>query len=325
MKTVRDLTQSLSAEPKRFLMTLFKGEGKSIHTIGAYAADLAKFFRFLAGEQLSYRTVGRQDMEKFSTTLDTISPRSMARLMTTVRSFYKWLNMNGIFENSIWGWLQLPKFRKPLPVPLTQTEMHNLLETAKANPFGKSLMKWRQDYLMIRLAYSAGLRLMEIVRLRVNALDLTGKTIMVVQSKGDKDRLVPIDDGTVLTLSEFLKDFPPAGPESLLFRNTRRFRYSEQGLRRYFQAMVKKYAKHAGLGKNVHPHIFRHSFAVHLLEGGADLRAIQEMLGHSDVSTTQLYTNVSPAHLEKQYRSGHPLANGSVGRPAEWLTPVNQN
>jgi site-specific recombinase XerD len=164
---------------------------------------------------------------------------------------------------------------------------------------------------MVRLLYATAMRLMDLVPLKPGDLDLAENQILINRSKGGRSRWVDVDGGTKILLTEFLGKFPRA-PENPLFKNRRKKEFSAGALRRYIQQKLKRYAKIAGIKKRVYPHLLRHSCAVHMLNHDADLKAIQDLLGHTSISTTQIYLQMSNQFRKKEYHASHPLAKGLI-------------
>ena len=230
-------------------------------------------------------------------------PSTRARKAAAIRSFFKRRVVTGLADSDPTQALASPRLESTLPRTLTVEEVEKLLSKPKASPGGL------RDRALLETLYGAGLRASEALTLRLQDIDLEVGFVRTV-GKGDKERIVPLGRMAMEAIRAYNERGRPflGGPGTLkspeLFLNQRGRRLSRQGL----HAIIKRYAREAGLPDDVSAHTLRHSFATHLLEGGADLRAVQEMLGHADLSTTQIYTHVTTAHLQRIYREAHPRA-----------------
>jgi integrase/recombinase XerC len=233
-----------------------------------------------------------------------IATTSISRKLSAVRSFYRYLSREKIIDNNPVDGMSSPRLEKRLPEFLTIEEVNSLL----ASPDAKSPAGMR-DRAIIELIYAAGLRVSEIAGLDIEDVDLASRTIRVL-GKGNKERIAVIGEPARAALLSYLEN----GRQKLKGNNrcSRLFiNYQGQPLTsRWMQMLVSKYAAACGLQKKVHPHTLRHTFATHLLDGGADLRVVQELLGHSNLSTTQIYTHITKAQAKKIYLSSHPMAIG---------------
>ncbi len=286
-------------------------------TLRAYLGDLRQFVRFL--QEKSPRHASADGLVKvdvfllrayFSSVHGEAEAASVERKLVSLRSFFAYLVHEGLAENNPAKLLSLPKKAKKLPVHLDVDEIFNLLDQAfEDTPLGL------RDKAIWEICYGCGLRVGEVVGLSLKSLDLTDGTVRVF-GKGGKERLVPLYPQVVHSLQEYLdrrgellaKAKTP-DPDAL-FLNARGGRLSA----RWVEKMVDKVMLRAGTGWKISPHALRHTFATHLLDGGADLRAIQELLGHESLSTTQRYTHVGINHLVSVYDNAHPLANRDAER-----------
>jgi len=295
-----------------FLLHLRLERNLSAHTLDGYARDLNRFMTCLPTRSLG--TVERGDIERFVTWLSSshgLGARSRARALSAVRTFFKFLVREGLRPDDPTEGVPLPKLGRPLPLTLSASEVVALTEV----PAGADPRKIR-DAAMIELLYATGLRVSELIGLTLSDVDLD-RGLVRTTGKGSKTRIVPLGSHAITRLHRYLD---VARPE-LLDRATRR------GLRRLPEALfisargkgltrqgfhknLKRYARALGLDERVSAHKLRHSFATHLLEGGADLRSVQSMLGHQDLRTTQIYTHVSRRTLHQVYDKAHPLARG---------------
>jgi len=284
-----------------FLRYLRQERGYSPHTLRAYARDLRDFGEFLGGRSLLEADL--QDLRAWIMHLRAkVSARTVARKLSALKSFYRYLLKRGFLQETRLLVLSGPKLSRDLPRVLTVDEALALVEA----PQGEDFFTLR-DRVALELLYGSGLRASEVCGLRLGDLHL-GARLVRVRGKGRKERLVPLGRKTLEALRAYLpvrKSFLESrGKESehLLLN-----RQGEALSPRSLQRLVKRYARALGLA-GVHPHALRHSFATHLLESGADLRSIQEMLGHSRLTTTERYTHLDLGHLSRVYDAAHPRA-----------------
>ncbi|MBN1630919.1 MAG: site-specific tyrosine recombinase XerD [Thermoleophilia bacterium] len=277
-------------------------KGLSERTVEAYGRDLEQFAAYLAAKGVSLQSASAEDIRAFLAE-GVWRPSTRARKTAAIRSFYKGAVIEGTLTSDPSRSLAGPRMDSRLPRVLTVQEVESLLMLPKADPRGL------RDRALLETLYGAGLRASEVLGLRLQDLDLEVGFVRTI-GKGDKERVVPLGRKACEALRIYNERGRPAlggagrlkAPE--LFLNSRGRRMSRQGLHQ----IIKHYVHEAGLPDDVSAHTLRHSFATHLLEGGADLRAVQEMLGHADLSTTQIYTHVTAAHLQKIYREAHPRA-----------------
>ncbi|MBP7779011.1 MAG: site-specific tyrosine recombinase XerD [Acidobacteria bacterium] len=285
----------------RYLAHLELERRVSPHTRSAYALDLGKLAAFAAGEGTLVERLGLDALERFVRTLmaEGRSPRSVGRLVAAVRGFYRFASAEHAVENPA-SQLQAPRAWKPLPKFLTVDEVDALLGAPDvAGPRGV------RDRALLELLYATGLRVSELLGLTLAQVDLEGG-VVTTMGKGRKERVVPIGDEAVRWIRRYLAEgrgrLVGARPQPRLFVNTRGGSLSRMG----FWKILRAYGVAAGVSRAISPHVLRHSFATHLLERGADLRAIQMMLGHADLSTTQIYTHVLDERLRSVYERFHP-------------------
>jgi integrase/recombinase XerD len=274
-------------------------------TLDAYARDLRLLLEFLRTRNTDPLAVELAGLEAFVRDLmqREYSPRSVARLVACVRGFYRFLVIDKRLARNPAADLRAPRAWQALPESVPLDAIDRLL----AQPDVATAAGVR-DRALIELLYATGLRVSELVNLKLTDLDL-GRGVLTCMGKGSKQRMVPIGDAACAWVERYLREARPAllaGKSSpALFVNQRQAHaLSRSG----FWRILSGYAKAAGLSEHVSPHVLRHSFATHLLENGADLRAIQMMLGHADVSTTQIYTHVLEARLRSVYEQFHPRA-----------------
>ena len=289
----------------RFLHFLVVEKGLSQNTLEAYSRDLIQYFRFLESLGITDLSQTQSDtLYEYLGTLRTrkLSSRTQARILSALRSFYRFLQEESLRKDNPTLPLQSPKPKRTLPKTLSELEVETLIHQPKTDsPRGL------RDAAMLETLYATGLRVSELISLTLDQLELEAHLIRTM-GKGSKERLVPIGNAASLSLMEYLqKGRPPLLKHSMVpwvFLNNRGGRLSRQG----FWKILGQYGRQAGILKKISPHTLRHTFATHLLEGGADLRSIQTMLGHADISTTQIYTLVTHEHLREAYRRYHPRA-----------------
>jgi integrase/recombinase XerC len=269
----------------------------------AYGGDVARFARWGADEQLDPAAVSAGDLRRYAASLSRhgLAATSLARAIASLRAFYRSLRERGEVRQNPAELLTLPKRPRNLPHVLRPEELSALLDRISVTtPLDA------RDRAMLELAYASGLRAEELVTLELDSVDFDAEQVRI-EGKGSKTRVVPVGEPALRALRSYVERARPAlahdGEPALLLSKSGR-RLSTSDVRR----RLRIWSARAGLGGSVHPHALRHSFATHLLDGGADLRAIQELLGHSTISTTQVYTRVESARLRRAYASSHPRA-----------------
>lgn len=288
---------------ERFKIYLRLEKGVSAHTLEAYMMDVIKFEKFMCtdGKQLTDAVL--EDFRAFLETLNEVGihPRSQARLLSSLRSFYGFLLLDGYIDTNPIERLKSPKIGVHLPDVLTLDEVDRIIGAVDL-----SMLEGQRNRAIIELMYSCGLRVSEVCNLRISDLYLTEEFIRVT-GKGDKQRLVPISPRAIEELNYYFNDRDhiniKPGYIDYVFVSERR---GKSLSRITVFRMVKELVKIAGINKNVSPHTFRHSFATHLLEGGANLRVIQAMLGHESIATTEIYTHIDRARLREEIMLHHP-------------------
>lgn len=287
----------------RYLHHLIVEKGLSRNTIEAYARDLRGYSVFLQEHSGSDSlTVSSDKFIYYFKLLRTekLSPRSLARNISTLKGFYKFLLQEGVLEENPLRHLRTPRVIPRLPEILTREDVEQVLAQVKAEkPLGL------RDRAMLEILYATGLRVSELVHLSVHDVDLEVGYLRT-KGKGSKERIVPIGGAAIRALKDYLQGsrqvsaVKAEGQTLFLGRGGRGI--TRQG----FWKLLRRYASTAGIRKKITPHTLRHSFATHLLEGGADLRSVQSMLGHADIATTQIYTHVSRDHLKRLHQKYHP-------------------
>ncbi|MDR1557615.1 MAG: site-specific tyrosine recombinase XerD [Tannerellaceae bacterium] len=274
----------------------------SPHSVEAYLRDLDKLLHFMESEGLTYSGLTYTDLQQFVARLhDTgILPRSQARILSGIRSFYRFLMLDGYISTDPTELLESPKTGTKLPDILSVREINDILDTIDL-----SLPEGQRNRAMLETLYSCGLRVSELTSLRYSDVYFEEGFIRV-EGKGGKQRLVPISETAMHEIRNYLHDrrliSVRKGHEDILFLSRRGTALS----RIMVFHIIKQQAAMAGIHKNVSPHTFRHSFATHLLEGGANLRAIQEMLGHEKITTTEIYTHIDREFLRREILEHHP-------------------
>ena len=287
----------------RYLDYLSVEKGLSLNTIAAYRNDLNRLQRSVArGAKPEGATRANLLNVLQQMRLDGRSPRSVARWIVAIKGFFAYLLAEGVIEEDPSAHLDSPRVWRTLPKVLTFQEVEALLEApVRSEPRGM------RDAAMMEVLYGTGLRVSELLRLHLGDLHLDAGYLRC-WGKGSKERVVPLGGEADATLQCYLAEARPAmlaGKRTdTLFVNARGLALTRQG----FWKMIKRYGVSAGIGTPLSPHVVRHSFATHLLENGADLRAVQLMLGHADISTTQIYTHVNRERLRRLYEDFHPRA-----------------
>jgi integrase/recombinase XerD len=290
-----------------FVMHVRVEKGLSANTISAYKRDLLKFEEFAKKRKLTLESISRDDLVDFLAGLYRLKleSRTVARQLVTLRNFFRFAQIQELITDDPSINLESPKIRRHLPGYLRLEEVEKLLE----QPDSKTPTGLR-DRAMLEVLYSTGLRVSELISLGVS--DLDGKVGCVrCIGKGDKERIVPVGKKALGIVDKYLREGRPqllrnakASSGPALFINRRGSALSRVGVWKILSA----YGRRAGLRMALTPHMLRHSFATHLLEGGADLRSVQLMLGHADISTTQIYTHVVEERLKQVYKAHHPRA-----------------
>ena len=290
-----------------FLMHVRVEKGLSANTISAYKRDLLKFEEFAKKRKLTLESIGRDDLVDFLAGLYRLKleSRTVARQLVTLRNFFRFAQVQDLIPEDPSINLESPKIRRHLPGYLRLEEVEKLLE----QPDSKTPTGLR-DRAMLEVLYSTGLRVSELIGLGVSDLDSKVGCVRCI-GKGDKERIVPVGKKALGTVDKYLRDGRPqlvrdakASSGPALFVNRRGAALSRVGVWKILSA----YGRRAGLRVALTPHMLRHSFATHLLERGADLRSVQLMLGHADISTTQIYTHVVEERLKQIYKAHHPRA-----------------
>jgi integrase/recombinase XerD len=302
MVDVQPGNKSTEAIIDKFLDTIWMERGLSANTLGAYRADLMALKRWLAQQDKSLIYATRADLLEFIAwrTKEGAKPRSTARQLSSFRRFYRFLLRERVLGEDPTLKIDMPKIGRSLPVTLSEGEVEELLNAPEvSDPLG------HRDRAMLEVLYATGLRVSELINLKQSQVNLN-QGVLRIQGKGDRERLIPIGDEAQRWVREF-----QAGPrvEILLERQTEYLfptRRGDRMTRQAFWHIIKRYAKKAEIGGKLSPHTLRHAFATHLLNNGADLRVVQMLLGHSDLSTTQIYTHVARERMKELHEQHHP-------------------
>lgn len=288
----------------RFISYLRVERGLAANTVEAYGRDVRGFLDFLADRRMGPEEVGHRELLQYLQELyQRLSPRSVARKTVSVRAFYRYLILDGYLNNDPTETLEAPRTLQSLPKYLSQEEVERLLQLPDVTtPHGL------RDRTMLEVLYASGLRVSELVRLRLENVNFEVGFVRIV-GKGNKERIVPLGETARDWIRRYLTEaYPKFQPKAA---GSRALFLSQKGgsmSRQNFWMIVEKLGRRMGLNRRLSPHVLRHSFATHLLENGADLRAVQMMLGHADISTTQIYTHVTRERMKKIYDQLHPRA-----------------
>lgn len=294
-----DLYQNEVLKYKTYLL-LEKGLSKN--TIDAYLEDVSKLLLFFDSEKVGFKDIKLDHLQQFVAQLYDlgINARSVSRILSGVRSFFNFLLIEGYIDSDPTELLETPKHGLKLPVVLSLTEIEQILSVIDL-----STAEGQRNRAIIEVLYSCGLRISELVNLKFSNLFLD-KGFIRVEGKGEKQRLVPISNIAIKEINNYLPDrkqiTPQKGFEDIVFLSKRKTPISRIMVFHF----IKEYAALAGIKKNISPHTFRHSFATHLLEGGANIRAIQQMLGHEKITTTEIYTHLDREYLRQEIIEHHP-------------------
>ena len=298
---MKSKNQTASLLSEQFLDAVWLESGLSENTLNAYRADLAAFEGWLGKKKLPLDAVTRAELLGYlaANVRQGLSPRSSARRLSTLRRFYRYLLREGLIGEDPTADVRSPSLGRPLPKSITEASVEKLLAAPPETTLGV------RDRAMLETMYASGLRVSELVALALNELDLTTGLVRVT-GKGGKERIVPLGDEATSRLGDYLKGARPSllgEQKSGAVFLTRR---GQPMTRQAFWQLIKRYSAAAGIDSSLSPHSLRHAFATHLLNHGADLRSVQMLLGHADLSTTQIYTHVAKARLQTLHASHHP-------------------
>ena len=293
-----------AADPavSRFLDAVWMERGLSTNTLAAYRADLTALARWLNERQTPIMRTTRADLQDFIAYRVTAGarPRSTARQLSSFRRFFRYLMREGVIREDPTAQIAMPKIGRSLPKSLSEEEVESLLGApVVSDPLGN------RDRTMLEVLYATGLRVSELVNLRHGQVNTTQGVIRIL-GKGNRERLIPLGEEAM----RWLKDFAQGSRSEILLERQTDYlfptRRGDRMTRQAFWHIIKRYSKKAGVEKELSPHTLRHAFATHLLNHGADLRVVQMLLGHSDLSTTQIYTHVARERLKELHSQHHP-------------------
>ncbi|MFA0996192.1 MULTISPECIES: site-specific tyrosine recombinase XerD [Pseudomonas syringae group] len=286
----------------QFLDALWLEKGLSDNTRDSYRSDLALFNGWLQERNVDLPSAGREViLEHLAWRVDNAyKPRSTARFLSGVRGFYRYLLREKLIAVDPTLQIDMPQLGKPLPKSLSEADVEALLAAPDlSEPIGE------RDRAMLEVLYACGLRVTELISLTLEQVNLR-QGVLRVMGKGSKERLVPMGEEAIVWVERYMRgardELLGGKPSDVLFPSTR----GDQMTRQTFWHRIKHQATVAGIGKSLSPHTLRHAFATHLLNHGADLRVVQMLLGHSDLSTTQIYTHVARARLQEMHAKHHP-------------------
>lgn len=270
-------------------------------TVESYRTEIKGYLDFFKEKNIKVKNIKNSDIKDYLAYIKKgeTSERTLAHNVSVIRTFYKFLLTLKIIERNPTEFLELPKLRKKLPTVLSKEEVEKLLDIDLTDCYSY------RNKAMLELLYSTGLRVSELVNLELSNIDLENCTLKTI-GKGNKERIIPISDYALYYVEKYINEYRGSmlkkGVNNYVFINNHGNVMTRQG----FFKIIKKLAVEKNIKTPISPHTLRHSFATHLLDYGADLRSIQEMLGHSNLSTTQIYTHVSSEHLKDNYNSSHP-------------------
>ncbi|NMA01678.1 MAG: site-specific tyrosine recombinase XerD [Clostridia bacterium] len=278
--------------------------GLAKNTLSAYRSDLKEFFDFIKEKNIQIEELKKEEILAYIVNLKQKkrANSTISRQLAAIKAFFKFLQQEGIVIINPTSDLEGPKKQKRLPQVLSIDEIEKILEKPKNNnPLGI------RDKAMLETLYGAGMRVSELINLDVNSINTDLGYVRCV-GKGSKERIIPLGNQAILSLNAYLK-----GARNKLLKNPKEYalflnQHGRRLTRQGFWKILKNYAQQAGIKKEITPHVLRHSFATHLLENGADLRSVQEMLGHVDVTTTQIYTHLNTNNIINIYKKSHPRA-----------------
>jgi tyrosine recombinase XerD len=289
---------------QKFVNFLERDKRLSLNTLQSYRRDIEQYFTYL--QEINLQNITNTNKTTIIAYLLYLQKKGRAtstisRNLASIRSFYQYISKNNIVDNDPTSELESPKVEKKLPQILSTEEVELLLDQPQCID-----LKGFRDKAMLELLYATGIRVSELIQL--NVLDLNIEMSFLKCNKGARERMIPIGSMAIAALKEYLSKSRPLliqkADEKALFVNINGSRLTRQG----FWKIIKQYKNQAKISKDITPHTLRHSFAAHLLENGADLRSIQEMLGHSDISSTQIYAQIAKNKIRDIYKKTHPRA-----------------
>lgn len=280
----------------------------SIHTIEAYRSDINIFMGYCKNNKLELNDIEITDLREFITHCiekNGLTTKTIQRYLTSIRGYMKWLQQNGLIAVDNAQDLRIKKQHRKLPNLISEEDMSVLLDQEDPT-LEIDIWLWKRDKAMLEVLYSSGLRVSELINLKLNNIDYYTKLVRVNAGKGNKDRVVPLGSKAIAALTEWLTYRKLKNPVTDILFITK---LAKPITTRQVRNRIDIQAKRAGLSENIYPHLFRHCFATHLLSASGDIRAVQEMLGHSNISSTEIYTHVDFESLAKSYDKAHPRAH----------------
>lgn len=293
-----------SSVTRDYILFLTLEKGLSKNSISAYQSDLHRFLEYIDSKGLkSFKEVKSSELVDFLNVLDELglSTTSRARYLSSVKGLFGYLESNRLIESNPSSMIELPKRAKRLPDTLTVQNVEDIINSVDVQT--KSGVR---DKAILETLYACGLRVSELLGLKQSDVLIESEIVRVI-GKGNKERIIPIGNSALKWIQAYCSEVRPVFYKhnvsfDVLFLNSRGAKLSRMSI----WNIVNTYSKNLNFSVDVHPHTFRHSFATHLVEGGADLRAVQEMLGHADISTTQIYTHLDSAYIREVHRTYHP-------------------
>lgn len=280
-----------------FLDSLYIEKGLSKNTVSSYKNDISSFLSWLNKKQINYQQVSGKNINQFISNLfnSGLKSSSINRKISSIKHFYLFLSKKKIIKYSPADEIETPKQEKYLPISMSEDEVERLLNSPNSNRIIE-----RRDKAMIEILYATGMRISELVNLKLTDVDFN-RSVLKVFGKGSKERLVPYGEKAAEALDIYLRDRKRSDSKNVFLSNR-----GSQITRGAFWQRIKIYIKRENLKSSISPHTLRHAFATHLLNRGADLRSVQILLGHSDLSTTQIYTHIAKQRLGEILKKHHP-------------------
>jgi integrase/recombinase XerD len=307
MKLIKDVRSKSNSLLDRFSSYLMVERGLSKNSVSSYTNDIKQFFSiFGKGNEIKIDKVNTSDIRNYISSLSSLGlvSSSIARKISSLKIFFRFLISENLINYDPTEEIALPKIKKRLPSVLTTNEIIRIINSTQPLNQGRNIKEYR-NWAMFETLYATGVRISELLSIRTSDISLAEGFIRVM-GKGYKERIIPLGKLAIKAIKEYIQSargkLLKSKASEYLFLNNHGRRLSRMG----FWKILQQYLKKAKITKRVTPHSFRHSFATHLLEGGANLRAVQEMLGHSNITTTQIYTHLDRKYLKEVYKTFHP-------------------
>lgn len=307
MRLIKDFRSKSNSLLDRFSSYLMVERGLSKNSVSSYTADIKQFFSVYGkGDEIKIDKVNTSDIRNYISSLSSLGlvSSSIARKISSLKIFFRFLISENLINYDPTEEIALPKIKKKLPSVLTSGEIIQIINSTQSENQGRNIKEYR-NWAMLETLYATGVRISELLSIRTSDISLSEGFIRVM-GKGQKERIIPLGKLAIRAIKEYIqlargKLLKSKASEYLFLNNHGRI-ISRMG----FWKILQQYLKKVKITKRVTPHSFRHSFATHLLEGGANLRAVQEMLGHSNITTTQIYTHLDRKYLKEVYKTFHP-------------------